>query len=76
MLASANGNNIKFQQNRRLKMEEGTTCWQLEQMSHSYPPTPLPPFPSCYSHPCLTICSNNCSPFTPVFATHAEQVCL
>ena len=41
MLARAQGQNFKFQRNRRLKIEDGTTGLQLEQMSHSYPPTPL-----------------------------------
>ena len=41
MLARAQGHNFKFQRNRRLKIEEGTTCWQLAQMSHSYPPALL-----------------------------------
>ena len=45
MLARAQGHNFKFQWNRRLKIEEGTTCWQLEQMSHSYPLAPLSFFP-------------------------------
>ena len=40
MLARAQGHNFKFQRNQRLKIEEGTTCWQLEQMSHSCPPAP------------------------------------
>ena len=26
-------------------------------------PTPMPPFPSCLSHPCLTICCTDCPPF-------------
>ena len=70
MLARAQGHNFKFQRNRCLKIEEGTTCWQLEQMSHSYPPAPLsflpftpmpdnllhwlPPFHSSVYNPCLT----------------------
>ena len=41
MLARAQGHNFKPQWNRRLKIEEGTTCWELEQMSHSYPSAPL-----------------------------------
>ena len=30
MLARAQGHNFKFQRNQRLKIEEGTTCWQLD----------------------------------------------
>ena len=41
MLAKAQGYNFKFQRNRRLKINEGTTWWQLEQMSHFHP---CPPF--------------------------------
>ena len=41
MLARAQGQTFKFQRNQRLKIEEGTACWQLEQMSHFYPPAPL-----------------------------------
>ena len=41
MLARAQEHNFKFQRYRLHKIEEGTTCWQLEQMSHSYPPATL-----------------------------------
>ena len=37
MLARAHVHNCMFQGNQGLGFEEGTTSWQLEQMSQSYP---------------------------------------